>query len=223
MDLKEDFYNKLSHSLNENKIIKKYFDTLSVSGTGPWDLTIEVNWKDIGKIRISSFDLSDIWALRDWWNGSLSYNSKGSFPLFPSSAKLERCIANHLKNHESRRDIIFNVWLLKEGNLNEDFDNEIIGHFYLQRCRTRPEIGLGVSDRYQSKGLGKLFIMILIYITKNLGHETIYLGVDKGNVVGIDLYKRLGFLQKEDIDIYIPVTDYTGTVSEMELDIKNYT
>ena len=220
--MKEDFCNKLLNSLNENKTIKDYFNKISVNGTDPWDLTIEVDWIDIGKIRISSFVLSDVWALRDFWNGSLSYNSKGSFPLFPSNEKLERSIANHYKNHESRRDAAFNVWLLKEGDLNEDFDNEIIGHFYLQRCRTRPEIGLGVADRYQGKGLGKFFIVILIYMAKALGHEKIYLGVDKNNVEGINLYKRLGFQHKEDIDIHIPITDYRGTISEMEMDISSY-
>jgi RimJ/RimL family protein N-acetyltransferase len=220
--MKEDFCNKLSKFLSQNKTIRNYFDKLSVSGTGPWELTIEVDWKDVGKIRISSFTLSDLWALRDWWNGSLNYNSKGSFPLFPSNEKLERCIANHYKNHENHRDILFNAWLLKEGDCNEDFDNEIIGHFYLQRCRTRPEISLGVADRYQGKGLGKLFIVILIYITKVLGNDKAYLGVDKDNIVGINLYKRFGFQHKEDIQIHIPVTDYWGTVLEMEMDISDY-
>jgi RimJ/RimL family protein N-acetyltransferase len=220
--MKKNYCNKLADSLNENKTVKKYFNTLSVAGTGPWELAIEVDWKDVGKISISSFTLSDLWALRDWWNGSLSYSSKATFPLFPSNETLERCIANHYKNHERRRDIAFNAWLLKEGDCNEDFGNEIIGHFYLQRCKTKPEIGLGVADRYQGKGLGKFFIVILVYVTKSLGHHKIYLGVDKDNLTGIDLYKRLGFQKKKDLEIYIPVTGYRGTIFEMEMDISDY-
>ena len=209
-------------TIKANKEIHNYHRDLTVRGEDPWNLTIEAHWRDVGMIRVSSFTLSDFWALRDWWNGSLNYNSKQLFPLFPSNEKLDRSIANHFKNHESRRDMVFNAWLVKEGDRNEDFENEIIGHFFTDRFSDKPDIGLGVANRFQGKKLGTFFIIILIHIARYLGKNKIYLSVDINNTSAFNLYKRLGFKHTKDSDIYIPVTDFKSTIHDMEMDISGY-
>jgi RimJ/RimL family protein N-acetyltransferase len=218
----KDFSKFVYNTIKENKEIQNFHQDLMADGEDPWNLTIETRWKDVGKIRISSFVLSDFWALRDWWNGSLNYNSKQLFPLFPSNEKLDRSIANHFKNHESRRDLVFNTWLVKEGDRNEDFENEIIGHFFIEKCSDKPDIGLGVSNRFQGKKLGTFFIIILIHTARYLGKDKLYLSCDINNLSAFDLYKRLGFKHIKDSDIYIPVTDFKSTIHDMELDISDY-
>jgi ribosomal protein S18 acetylase RimI-like enzyme len=216
------FKNDIFNSLKNNKSIKNYIDNLEVTGENPWDLVVTINWKNIGKLKLAPFELSDLWALRDWWNESINYNSKRFFPLFPQGKNLERVIANHYKNHFSKRDVSYNLWLVKEGFINADFDNEIIAHAFLEDFKTRPDIALGISDNYQSKGLGKLTLLILIYITKFSGMDKIYLSVDKDNMIGFELYKKLGFKHIGQREISIPVTDYKSVVNDMELDVNNY-
>ena len=215
------FVKNIFNSINDDKIINKSFEDLKITGTNPWTLSIELNWKDIGRIRITPFDLSDFWALKDWWNESLSNNSKNFFPLLPDNKTLERAIANHFKNHQNHRDIAFNIWLLKEGEINIDFDNEIIAHFFLEYFDTHPDIALGIADKYQAKGLGKLILLLLIYLTKFMDKKKIYLSVDKDNLIGFELYKKIGFKKIGEREITIPITEYKNIVYDMEKDLED--
>ena len=147
-----DFISKFRNFLLENSSLKKYYDSLKITGNDPWELTIELEWKEIGKIKVRYFSLSDFWAVKHWWMKSLNYESKKLFPLFPIDENLERYIANHFKNQENKRDIIFNTWLVKDSYLTEDFDNEIIGHFFVLGLNSsKPFVGLGISTKYQGK------------------------------------------------------------------------
>jgi RimJ/RimL family protein N-acetyltransferase len=215
------FSAKLNSALKNNEYIRDYCEGLKVSGENPWDLTFITEWKNIGKIKITSFVLSDLWALRDWWIYSLNYNSKHIFPLFPTNETLEKCITNHYKNQVSRRDIIFNAWLIKDKYLTEDLENEIIGHFFLNRCDTKPEPGLAVADRFQKKKLGTLFIFILIYITRLLDKKVIYIRTDSDNTVSFKFYQKLGFKHIRDTKLEIPVVNYKGVSRELEMDLGN--
>jgi len=217
-----DFYKNISDSLKSNIFVKDYIDNLKVSGDNPWELVANLTWKNIGKLKIAPFELSDLWALRYWWNESLNYNSKHFFPLFPQGNKLEMAISNHFKNHSSHRDVAFNLWLIKEGFINADFDNEIIAHLFLENFKTHPDIALGISDKYQGMGFGKLLLLILIYITKFSGFQKIYLSVDKENILGFELYKKMGFRHIGQKEISIPVSGYKSVVNNMELDLNNY-
>ena len=218
----ERFNINLSNCLKGNKNVNIYFDNLIVAGENPWELCVEVEWKDIGKLKISSFELSDFWALKDFWNNSLNYSSKNLFPLFPVGDILERAIANHYKNHKNKRDIIFNSWLLKDGTLNEDFTNEIIGHFFINRIDTEPEPGLVVADRYQGKKLGTFFIILMIYITKILKKKTIYIRTDINNKRSFDLYEKIGFKHIKDTPLEIPVVGYNSIIRELKMDLRNF-
>ncbi|MBM3708359.1 MAG: hypothetical protein FJW69_08515, partial [Actinobacteria bacterium] len=70
----QDFSDKLSNYLKNNKLAKDYSSDLIISGKNPWELRMILSWKEIGKLEISSFELEDIWALRDWWINTLSYD-----------------------------------------------------------------------------------------------------------------------------------------------------
>jgi RimJ/RimL family protein N-acetyltransferase len=218
-----DISTNLYRALKNNEHIKEYCKRLKVTGTDPWKMTIVSEWKDIGKIKISSIVPSDFWALRDWWIYSLNYSSKHVFPLFPTDETLERCITNHYKNHIDHRDIIFNAWLIKEKYLTHDLDNEIIGHFFLNRCDTEPEPGLAVADNFQNRKLGTLFVFILIYITKLLGKKIIYIRTDINNRVSFQFYQKLGFKHKRDTELEIPVVNYKSVIRELEMDLKDIT
>ena len=213
------FSAKLNSALKNNEYIRDYCRGLEISGENPWDLTLTTEWKDIGKIKITSFVLSDLWALRDWWVYSLNYNSKHLFPLSPTNETLERGITNHYKNHVQRRDIIFNAWLLKEDYLTQDLENEIIGHFFLNRCGTEPEPGLAVADRFQKRKLGTLFIFILINITRLLDKKVIYIRTDIDNTASFKFYQKLGFKHIRDTELEIPVVNYKSIIRELEMDL----
>lgn len=216
------FKENIFTSLENNSFVMDNIEDLKISGENPWEVAISLTWKDLGKLKIAPFGLSDIWALRDWWKETLTNKSKRFFPLFPNGKNLERVISNHYKNHSDKRDVSFNLWLLKEGFINADFDNEIIAHAFLENFKKRPDIALGIADKYQAKGLGKLLVLTLIYITKFSGCKMIYLSVDKDNLMGFKLYKKLGFKYTGQKEISIPVTGYNGVVNDMELDLNDY-
>jgi RimJ/RimL family protein N-acetyltransferase len=218
-----DLKQQITDAITGNDFIRDCYTYLSVEGENPWEMTLKSDWKDVGKMKVSSFDLSDFWALRDWWRYSLNYQTKCLFPLFPSDERLDRCIANHFKNHESRRDIIFNAWSIKEGSLNEDFNNEIIGHFFLLQCNSdNPYLGLGVASNYQGKKLGTFFISLISYVAKNLGKQHLWLTTGKDNIAGYKLYKKMGFEDAGDIEVYVPAENYKRIDTKMKLDLKKF-
>ena len=219
--MKNDF-NLLSESLRRNNLISSYFTGLKISGENFWDFSMEFNWKDVGRLRICTFSISDFWALKDFWNESLNYESKNLFPLFPSNNKLDRIIANHFKNHLYKRDIIFNTWILKENYLNEDLENEIIGHFFINRVDTMPEPGLVVADKIQGKKLGTFFLVMSIYLTKILGKKEIFIRTDIKNTRSFELYKSLGFKHIRDIPIEIPSVGYKSIVRELNMGLDSF-
>jgi len=217
-----NFSNKLSKLLNNNKLLKGLYSDLKISGNNPWELKLKLKWNKNLNILISSFDLSDIWALHDWWINTLNYNSKKYYPLFPDDERMLRFISNHYKNHKNHRDTIFNCWLIKEGDCNEDYDNEIIGHFLIYRINTKPELSIGISDKFQGKKLGTLFIIICISILKILEKKTFYLFVDKENKTGLGLYKKLGFEVIGESEIFLPAVDWRNSGYNMKLKLENF-
>jgi RimJ/RimL family protein N-acetyltransferase len=217
----DNFRIKFTKLFLENTTLKKYYNNTKITGNDPWGLSIELEWKDIGKIKIAPFSLSDFWALKHWWMKSLNYESKKLFPLFPIDENLDRHIANHFKNQETKRDIIFNVWLIKDSFLTEDFENEIIGHFFvLESNSAKPFVGLGISSRFQGKKLGTLFLYIIFYIFKIMNKNVLWLTTGKDNIVGLNLYKKLGFEQTGEIEVLIPSENYKRFDIEMKIDIR---
>ena len=217
----DNFRNGLFKALNNNKLINNYFTNLKVEGENPWDLKINFKWKEIEELEISSFSLSDIWALQYWWVNSLSYDNRRFHPIFPCDERIGMYIANHYKDHENHTDITFNAWLIKEEGTG--FNNEIIGHFYVWRYSTgKPSVGLGVADKFQNKKLGTLFILIMIYITKLSGRDVLWLTTDLDNQIGNALYKKLDFEDAGEVEVFIPADGYNRVEREMKLDLNKY-
>lgn len=221
----KDFSKNIYNYLKKNKFINKYHDGLIVKGKNPWEINLESNWKDIGRIQISSFELSDFWALTDWWNNSLSYKDRTFYTPFPSGGKLDKAIANHFKKHKNQSNIAFNAWLIKDKLPMEYLFNEIIGHFFLLDIDSKkPYVGIGLSREFQGKKLGTLFMSILIYTMKILNRKTLWLTVDKNNIAGHNLYKKIGFKDLGEIESHNFAQGFESITKEysMKMDLDNF-
>jgi len=61
----------------------------------------------------------------------------------------------------------------------------------------------------------------IIYLTKFMDKKKIYLSVDKDNLIGFELYKKIGFKKIGEREITIPITEYKNIVYDMEKDLEN--
>jgi len=57
------------------------------------------------------------------------------------------------------------------------------------------EVGIGVIDEYQGKGVGSRLMEGIIAEGKNLGLSRLYLTVFSSNSKAINLYRKYGFLE----------------------------
>ncbi len=213
--------NRIKELLVGNKAITRHFRDIVIAGDDPWNLTISANCPQLGSIRINSFVLSDFWAVLYWWIHTLSYDNRRFHPLFPCDERASRYLANHFKNQESHRDMIFNAWLVREETLG--FENEIIGHFYIINWDSeKPSLGLGVSDKHQGRKLGTLFIHIAAYLLKAISKEYIWLTTDLDNEKGYALYQKIGFEDFGRTEVYIPADGYKRIEREMRMNLENF-
>lgn len=217
----EEISTMLFEGIAQSEFVKPFCEDLKVEGPDLWNLNIHLRWRDVGDLKISSFRVSDIWALRYWWINSLSHENRRYHPIFPCDERVGLYIANHFKAHEAHKDITFNAWLINEEGVG--FSNEIIGHFYLWRCSSdKPSVGLGVADKYQGKKLGTLFVLIIIYVTKLLSKRILWLTTDFDNERGYGLYTKMGFEDAGEVEVYIPADGYRRLEKEMKLDLGKY-
>jgi RimJ/RimL family protein N-acetyltransferase len=217
----KEILSTLFEGITRTEFIKPFYEDLKVEGQNLWNLNIHLRWRDVGNLEITSFRVSDIWALQYWWLHSLSHDNRRYHPLFPCDERVGMYIANHFKAHANHKDITFNAWLIKEEGVG--FANEIIGHFYLWRCFSdKPNLGLGVADTYQGKKLGTLFTLIIIYVTKLLNKKVLWLTTDFDNERGYGLYKKMGFEDAGEIEVDIPADGYKRLEKEMKLDLGKY-
>lgn len=209
----KNFDDKLLNVLKNNKVIKERGANFKVKYKDPWTLEIGMDWRDIGNLKISSASLFDLWALKHWFS-SLWPRSKSLLSLFPCDERIEIFIASHLKRNNEHLDIIYNVW----------FKDEIIGHFFIWNFSgEKPELGVGILDKYQKNKLGYLFIIILINIFKSKGKKELYLTTALNNDAAFKLYKSVGFKYTKDVDHFLPGYDYKTIEREMRLDLNNFT
>ncbi len=81
------------------------------------------------------------------------------------------------------------------------FQDEIIGYFFLWDFNKKnPVLGIGISDTFQRKGLGKQMIDILVEDAKTAGKEGILLTTVLTNETAFQLYKKIGFQYIGDTD-----------------------
>jgi RimJ/RimL family protein N-acetyltransferase len=69
------------------------------------------------------------------------------------------------------------------------YDGEPIGYGHIDRENNKNWLGIFISDKYRNKGIGKIIMTDLVQNSK----DDIYLTVDKENIGGINLYKKIGF------------------------------
>jgi RimJ/RimL family protein N-acetyltransferase len=72
---------------------------------------------------------------------------------------------------------------------------KIVGHGFLWGARSaEPELGLGIADAYQGRGLGSQFLALLLGLARDeLGSEAVALSVYRPNKRARHLYEKHGF------------------------------
>jgi ribosomal protein S18 acetylase RimI-like enzyme len=205
----EDFDKNMLTLLRTSDITRKKVQKLSIKGNNCWDMKISLNWKGIGEINIFPISLHDLWALKDWYQ-SLTFRSRYLYSIFPIDKSLEKNIARHIKRNDEHEDVTFNAWL----------GDEIIGHFLIGEISgKKPLVYVGISDRFQKKGLGSFFIQVMISIFKSMGHKELYLTTMHENDIAFNLYKSLGFKFIRNIKLPVPGYDYSTDEYEMKIDL----
>ncbi|MGB9769410.1 MULTISPECIES: ribosomal protein S18-alanine N-acetyltransferase [Caldisericum] len=63
-------------------------------------------------------------------------------------------------------------------------------------------INVAVHPNERGKGIGTSLLVFAINLAKELGHEVVYLEARKSNVSAQRLYKKLGFIEKEELKSY---------------------
>lgn len=63
-------------------------------------------------------------------------------------------------------------------------------------------INVAVHPKERGKGIGTSMLMFAINLAKELGYEIVYLEARKSNILAQKLYKRLGFVEKEELKGY---------------------
>ncbi len=205
----EDFDKNLLTLLRTSDIARRKVQISSVKGDNCWDMKISLSWEGIGGINISPISIHDLWALKDWYL-ALTFRSRYLYSIFPIDEKLEKYIARHIKRNDKHEDITLIAWL----------GDEIIGHFLISEISgKKPHIYVGISDKFQKRGLGLFLILVLISIFKLMGHKELYLSTMHENDIAFNLYKNLGFKFIRNIKLPVSGYDYSTDEYEMKIDL----
>jgi RimJ/RimL family protein N-acetyltransferase len=207
----KDFDAKIKALLFKNDMVKEKALQLNIEGDNPWELYIIAEWKDLGNIVIEPASLYDIWALKEWYYG-LSFRSRNFISIFPVDHRNEKYMAMHLKKNQQKKCIIFNAWK----------EDEIIGHFFVSDIENKPEVSLGISDKYQKNKLGHFFLTIIIDIFKIYGFRKVYLTTMHENKNAFHFYKKLGFELIGDTKVPVPGFDYQTDEYAMSIDVEKF-
>lgn len=83
----------------------------------------------------------------------------------------------------------------------QDIFNQPVGYGIIRDSKTKPLISGGLLKKYRGKGLGKTLFKILTRIASQgergeVGRRSVFLEVLETNQVAIDLYKKLGYVEK---------------------------
>ena len=78
-------------------------------------------------------------------------------------------------------------------------DNKMVGYGHLDKDGDTVWLGVAVSSTDKGKGIGHQIMIYLIKSGRQLKIPSIYLTVDKDNLVAIRLYKKFGFVVLSEI------------------------
>lgn len=73
-------------------------------------------------------------------------------------------------------------------------ESEAVGYSWICHKRDMPSLGVCVRDGWQGLGVGRLLTERAIACARDLKREGVRLTVVKENVIGVTLYKSLGFI-----------------------------
>jgi len=142
---------------------------------------------DLPALSIRRIGPVDATALHAFYDG-LSAGSKRLFRPLGEQTTLERCcsvaVAN-LPDHDTQYDLVASL------------DGMIVGWAFLWRrdgCAVEATLGLGVSDQWQGRGLGRRLLEVVLGVASGRGLARIVLTVVQDNTVAQHLYESVGFV-----------------------------
>jgi len=136
-------------------------------------------------IQLRQLQDGDAPALLAFYNG-LSRASIRTFRPLGETTTLEVC-EEIVRDNAADRGVRFDLAACHAG--------AIIGWAFLRRLDTdRPELGLGVADAHQGRGLGSALIDQLLAWARGRGIPTVYLIAVKDNDRAVRLYQSRGFV-----------------------------
>ena len=76
----------------------------------------------------------------------------------------------------------------------------IVGYAWLEGLEGKdvPMLGVGIIDDYQERGLGRLMLLALLDVGRDMGIQAIRLGVNDDNPRAIHVYESVGFRLDQD-------------------------
>ena len=135
-------------------------------------------------LKIRQATLQDVNQLMMWWNDGKVMEHAG----FPHGLKTneEKIMNEILTNDETHRRMILEI------------DHQRIGEMsYRELNEISVEIGIKICDfSRQEKGLGRLYLSMLIQYLFEKGYQTIQLDTDLENKRAQHVYELLGFEKK---------------------------
>ena len=72
-------------------------------------------------------------------------------------------------------------------------NNQIVGYGHLDKENNKVWLGIAICEAETGKGLGKLMMLYLTQKADEMKIKSVYLSVDKSNLLAIELYKKFGF------------------------------
>ena len=144
----------------------------------------------IGRLMLQRLRVEDSAALFEFYFQGLSEDSRDFFPPYPLfSPPVESIeeLEERIKDWQKEDD-----WTV----LKLVKDEKIIGIGILKRYKTeRPTSGLGVSENYQGKGLGRLIQTVINEQSRLLGLNELYATLAQGNTASLEMHKQCGFVE----------------------------
>jgi ribosomal protein S18 acetylase RimI-like enzyme len=140
-----------------------------------------------GQVTISPLARKDVLALQRF-NDNLSEASRSLF--LPHAYDVDTLI-RYIERARSGKDLTY------VGVVND----EIVAYFFLWEFdEPVPVLGIGIADAYQSQGLGRMLMDILIEDARAADRDGIELTTVPGNDRAFALYKKVGFRHIGDTD-----------------------
>lgn len=165
-----------------------------VQASSPWALRIECRLSDGCLMIVRNLRSTDEHVLLAFRH-ELSVRSRELFCPYPwdGGEKLAHAFTVAAQASENRRD--FSCLML--------VGDRPIGHFFLWQAGTSatpqtqstriPELGIGISDAFQQRGLGRLAVNIMQAVAQDLGCDAIELTTATDNSGGWHTYLKAGF------------------------------